>query len=231
LLTDIALFTFGGTLKRQEKLTGRFADILSWMYLGTATLRRYEAEGRKPEDLPVVDWAMQYAFAQIQKGIEEILSNLPIPVLGTVLRGPVLAWWRLNPIGTLPADALGSVVAQRLQTPGVDRDRLTANIYIPAHPDEALGRLEQAFRLSFEAEAILKTIKAASQTGQLPQAKPEQLVEAAIAKGIITEADAQLLREATTARNDAVQVDSFTLEEYQQGSQAIAISPRSPVEV
>jgi acyl-CoA dehydrogenase len=220
-LTDIALFTFGGTLKRQEKLTGRFADILSWMYLGTATLRRYEAEGRKPEDLPVVDWAMQYAFAQIQKGIEEILSNLPIPVLGTVLRGPVLAWWRLNPIGTLPADALGSVVAQRLQTPGVDRDRLTANIYIPAHPDEALGRLEQAFRLSFEAEAILKTIKAASQTRQLPQAKPEQLVEAAIAKGIITEADAQLLREATTARNDAVQVDSFTLEEYQQGSQAI----------
>ncbi|UBF27195.1 acyl-CoA dehydrogenase [Kovacikia minuta CCNUW1] len=230
-LTDLALFTFGGTLKRQEKLTGRFADVLSWMYLGTATLRRFEAEGCKSEDLPLVDWAMQYAFAQIQQGVEEILANLPIPVLGSILRGPMLAWWRLNPIGTLPADALGSQVAQRLQTPGSDRDRLTANIYIPNHPDEALGRLEQAFRLSSEAEAIFKTIKAASQSGQLPQAKPEQLIDAAIAANVITEADAHLIREATAARNDAVQVDSFTLEEYQQGSPAISVVARSPVKI
>ncbi|MGA7933889.1 MAG: acyl-CoA dehydrogenase, partial [Kovacikia sp.] len=221
VLTDLALFTFGGTLKRQEKLTGRFADILSWMYLGMATLRRFEAEGKQSADLPLVDWAMQYAFAQIQAGIEGILSNLPVPGLAAILRGPVLSWWRLNPIGTAPADTLGTQIAQRLQTPGADRDRLTANIYIPNHPDEALGRLEQAFRLASEAEAILKTIKAASQTGPLPQAKPEQLVEAAIAQGIITTAEAQLIRDATVARNEAVQVDSFTLEEYQQGSQSI----------
>jgi len=230
-LTDIALFTFGGSLKRQEKLTGRFADVLSWMYLGIATLRRFEAEGRKPDDLPLVHWAVQYAFAQIQQAFEGILGNLPVPVLGAILRRPMLAWWRLNPIGILPSDFLGHQVAKYLQTPGAERDRLTANIYIPSHPGEALGRLEQAFQLSVQAEALFKTIKAASQSGQLPKAKPEKLIDAAVAANILTEADTRFIQEAEAVRNEAIQVDSFTLEEYQQGNQAIALSMRSPVKV
>jgi acyl-CoA dehydrogenase len=218
-LTDLALIAFGGSLKRREKLTGRFADALSWMYLGTATLRRFEAEGRKPEDLPLVHWSMQYAFAQIQQAFEGIFNNLSIPVLGAIFRGPVLAWWRLNPIGTMPTDELGTQVAQQLQTLGEGRDRLTSDIYIPSHPDEALGRLEQAFRLSAQAEPILKTIKAASRAGKLPQAKSEKLIDAAIDAAVITQEEAQTLREAEHARNEAIQVDAFTLEEYQQSGQ------------
>jgi acyl-CoA dehydrogenase len=216
-LTDLALLSLGGSLKRCEAITGRFADILSWMYLGTATLRRFEAEGRNPEDLPVVCWAMDYTFAQIQVAVEGILTNLPVPVLGTILRKPILAWWRFNPIGTFPTDALGSQVAREVQQPGSVRDRLTSNIYLPDHPDEALGRLEQAFRLAVEAEAILKTIKTASRTQQLPAGKPEQLIEAALNAGIITAEAATLIREAEAARHEAIQVDSFTLEEYQDG--------------
>ncbi len=215
-LTDLALVVFGGSLKRREKLTGRFADILSWMYLGTATLRRFEAEGRRAEDLPLVDWAMQYAFAQIQLGFEGLFANLSIPILGSFFRGPVLWWWRLNPIGTMPNDELGGQLAQALGVPGEIRDRLTQNIYLPSHPDEALGRLEQAFSLSIQAEAVLKTIKAACRTGQLPSQKPEKLIDAALEAGVITEADAALVREAELARNEAIQVDAFSLEEYQQ---------------
>ncbi|WP_421658278.1 acyl-CoA dehydrogenase [Leptothermofonsia sp. ETS-13] len=226
LLTDLTMIALGGSLKRHEKLTGRFADVLCWMYMGMATLRRYEAEGRRPEDMPLVHWSMQYAFAQIQQAFEGILSNLPVSGLTPLLRGPILAWWRLNPIGALPSDELGSLVAQRLQTPGEGRDRLTADIYIPSHPDEALGRLEQAFRLSAQTEAIFKTIRTASRTGQLPQTKPEQLVDAALAAGIITEDAAHLIRETEVARNDAIQVDAFTLEEYHQGSQMPSSSAR-----
>jgi acyl-CoA dehydrogenase len=217
-MTDLALLSFGGTLKRREKVTGRFADILSWLYLGTATLRRFEAEGRPVDDLPYVEWAMQYALAQIQLGLEGLLSNWSTPVLGTLLRGPIAAWARLNPMGTLPSDQLGSQVARLLQTPGTVRDRLTAGIYIPTHPDEALGRLEQALRLSLQAEAIFKKIKAASQNGQLPAGRPEKLVQAALSANVIQAAEADLLREAEAARTDAVQVDSFTIEEYQQGA-------------
>ena len=208
-LTDLCLITYGGTLKRQEKLTGRLADLLSWMYLATATLRRYEAEGNQ-EDLTLVDWSMQYAFAQIQQGFSGILENLSLP-----LSGIVAAWWRLNPVGKLPTDKLGSRVARIMQTPGKQRDNLTADIYLPQDTEEALGRLEHAFSLSVQAEAVFHKIKAAIKADRLPQAKPAMLIRDALEAEIISLDEVELLTQAEVARNDAVQVDSFTPEEYQ----------------
>lgn len=216
-LTDMALLSFGGRLKRQEKLTGRFADALSWLYLGTATLRRFDAEGQPAADLPYVHWAMQYAFAQLQQAFEGILSNWSSPWLGGLFQHVVSGWIRLNPLGTLPTDELGSQVARSLQTPGVDRDRLTANIHLPEDPQEALGRLERAMNLSTQANRVFKTIKTASQSGSLPSEKPERLVTAALIEGVITATEAQLIQEAAIARQDAIQVDAFTLSEYQSG--------------
>lgn len=212
-LSDLAMLSLGGSLKRREMLTGRFADILSWMYLGSATLRRFESEGRQPEDLPLVHWAMQYTFTQVQQAIEGIISNLPI---FANLRGLILGGWRLNPIGKLPSDQLGHQVAQILQVPGVGRDRLTNDIYIPHHPEEALGRLEKALSLSVQVNPISKTIKNAQKTKQLPKSKPIQLLEAALEAGIINDREAAQLREMEVLRNDTIQVDSFTLEEYQR---------------
>ncbi len=208
-LADLTLLSFGGSLKRKEKLTGRFADILSWMYIGAATLRRFEAEGRKPEDLPFVDWTMQFAFAEIQQAILGILSNIQIPILGAILQYPLTWWWRLNPIATLPSGQLGSQIARSLQIPGSQRDRLTEGIYIPTNSQEALGRLEEAFLLSFKAEPILKQIKAAIRAGKLPKERPDRLVAKALEIEAISLEEANLIRAAELARNDAIQVDSF----------------------
>jgi acyl-CoA dehydrogenase len=225
-LTDLTLLSLGGTLKRREKLTGRLADILSWLYLGTATLRRYEAEGCQSEDLPFVHWAMQYAFAQIQQAFEGIFCNLPVPILDTLLRGPIAGWWRLNPVGTMPSDDLGSQVAHCLQTPGAHRDRLTSGIHIPVDSTEALGRLEHAFRLSISAESILQKIKTAAQAGKLPPQKPEHLLTVALDAGILTGEEFELIREADLARNDAIQVDAFMLNEYQKEAAFVPTSLR-----
>jgi acyl-CoA dehydrogenase len=214
LLTDLALITFGGSLKRKEKLTGRFADVLSWLYLGTATLQRFEAEGQPAEDLPIVHWTMQHAFAEMQAAFEGIFSNLDMPILGSLLRGPVLTFWRLNPIGTEPSDQLGSLVAQSLQKGGMVRDRLTTGIHIPTDPDQALGRLEHAFALVHQADPILKKIKASHRAGSPSNAS--DAVETAYQSGLINDAEKDLLREAEKARNDAIQVDAFTMEDYQR---------------
>ncbi|MBF2073785.1 MAG: acyl-CoA dehydrogenase [Synechococcales cyanobacterium C42_A2020_086] len=204
-LTELVLLRFGGSLKRHETITGRLADVLSWLYLGTATLRRFEAEGSPVADLPLVDWVLNYSLAQIQQGFEGVLRNLPLPMGRELL----LTAFRLNPIASDPADALGSQVAQRLQTPGPDRDRLTAGIYLPTQPDEALARLEQAFQLCDQAEAVFQRIKDASRAGTLPTGKPNQLIRAAVAAGVITEADAERIAAAEAARDQAIQVDAF----------------------
>lgn len=214
LLTDYALLTYGGTLKRQENITGRFADILSWLYLASATLQRFEKEGRPEADLPLVQWGMAWAIAQIQQSFEGLLNNLPLPVVGSVLR----ASFRLNPLGQAPSDKLSQRVAQLIQQPDA-RERMTAGIYVPKDPAEALGRLENAYRLMHQAMPIFKQLKAATQSGQLSaelaSSSPESLIEAGLRAGLITGTDSDIAYAAQVACTDAIQVDSFTLEDYQ----------------
>ena len=214
ILADLALIGLGGQLKKKEKITGRFADIFSWMYLGTAILRRFEAEGRRAGDLPLLHWTMRFAMAQIQESFDALLQNLKLPGLGPILRGPVALWSRINRIGRMPSDELGSQVARIVQTPGPQRDALTEGIFTPGNPDEALGRLERAFKLSIEAETVIRKIKDAVRAGKLPKGRPQDLAPRALDLRLVSPEESQLLEEAEAARDDAIQVDSFTLKAY-----------------
>ena len=218
LLTDLALFCYGGNLKRREKITGRFADILSWLYLITATLRRFEADGHPAEELPLVHWSVQYGFAQIQASFEGLFKNWDTPIMGKLLRGWVHSWWRMNPIGAMPSDQLGHQIAATIQQEGGVRDRLTSHIYHPqsmdaSHPD-ALSRLEHTFSLAHQAEPIVRKIKAASRSGKVSKGRPETLFSEAFSAEIIDEEELRIVSEAAIARYDTIQVDAFTKEEY-----------------
>jgi len=216
LMADLAMGALGGDLKRKEKLTGRFADIFSWMYLGAAVLRRFEAEGRQKSDVPFLHWAMQHAFTQIGAAFQGLFQNMNVPLLGWILRGPVTWWTRLNPIGTPPADWVGQQVARALQQPGEHRDRLTAGIHLPTAEGQALHRLETAFALIKQAEPVLQKIKDAIRNKQLPRERPERLVEQAKQQDIITRGERAVVRKAAAARTDAITVDAFTLAQYLQ---------------
>ncbi len=215
-LSDLAMIALRSRLKQRGKLTGRFADALSWMYLTTATLRRYEAEGRRPEDLPLVQWAAEHGLSQVQVAFEGIRRNFDAPLLGFLLRGPVAFFSRLNPLGAPPSDRLGARVARLLTAPGPYRDRLAEEVYVPRDPHEAVGRLERAFRLLSECTPVLDKIRSASRAARLPRGSPETLVDAALAAGMIDAREAALLREAAAAREDAIRVDSFSTAEYQR---------------
>lgn len=218
-LADLAMGTLGGDLKRKEKLTGRFADIFMWMYLGTAVLVRFEAEGRRKEDLPYVRWAMEHAFSRIQTAFDGLYANMEVPGATWLFRGPIAAWSRINRLAAYPADDLGQKVAQAIQVPGEQRDRLTEGMFVPEDVEEALGRLENALALAVRAERVERTLKDAVRAGRLPRkVAPAKLVEQALAQNIITQSDAELLHEANEARQDAMMVDSFTLEEYLRGA-------------
>jgi len=214
LFADIAMGTLGGNLKRKEKLTGRFADWFSWMLLGSAALRRFEAEGRRPDDLPLVNWVLEHAFARMQEAREGICQNLRLPIFGHALRWTAGFAARINPLGKGPSDGLGHRAARTLLTPSNVRDRLTERIWLPQDPTSALGRLELALQLCTDAEPILKKLKDAVRRGRLPKARPSQLLDQALEAGILTEAERNLVEDAEAARSEAIAVDSFTLEDY-----------------
>jgi acyl-CoA dehydrogenase len=222
-LADLALGSYGGALKMKEKLAGRYADIFSWMYLISATLRRYESDGHQKEDRIFLDWSMQYAFNQIQDQFDAIYRELSVPGLSWIFRGPVGWWSRLNRISTAPSDKLGSSVARAMQEDSERRNRLTDGIYIPKENERGLGRYEHTFRLILEARPLLKKLHKAVKAKKLPRKIPRNLIEPALEQGILTQEEADLLKRAEEARYDAVQVDEFTLEEY------LHETPKSPL--
>ena len=211
---DIAMGTLGGTLKRKEQISGRFADILSWMYLISATLRRFEAEGGRAESEPLMRWSVEFGFHRMQEAFDGLFKNLRVPFASALVSGPIAAWSRLNPLGGYPSDSLSSRVSHALQIPDGVRVDATDGIYVPAAPDEALGRLERALLLAYQAEAVLHRIKEAIRSGELPVGKPEQRRREAVAAGVISEDEDRLLSEVEDARLDYVQVDSFDVDEY-----------------
>ncbi len=230
LVSDIALGSLGGALKVREKLTGRFADVLIWMYLGTAVLRRFEAEGRRKEDEPFLHYAMQLSFANMQQAFDGIFRHMDAPGLGWLFRGPIALWSRMNQLSSMPNDQLGKELARAVQIPGEQRDRMTSGLFVPKAENDPVAQLERAFMLSVQAEDVARKIKGAIKKKELPRKKPMLLLDEALEKGIITQADYNLVQRAETERAEAIRVDNFTLDEYKKTAYQKQPTPE-PVEV
>lgn len=213
-MADIVMALFGGGLKKREMLTGRFADILSQMYMLTAVLRRYEAEGRKETDLPFVHYAAKYCLNQIQEAFEGIFSNIDIKGVGWLFKLHLSLWFKFNNMGEGKDDVLVRQAAKALLKGDAARDHLTEGIYLPQDHREQLNRLERAFKVILQLEAVEHKIKKAIRAKQLPKAKIRFVMDEALEKKIITAKEHKALKESVELRLDAIAVDSFTQEEY-----------------
>src|SRR5688572_11384654 len=161
-LADVSMLAMGGALKRKEKISGRLGDVLSMMYLVSATLKRYEDLGRIREDLPLLRWSVRDALYQAQRAIDGILSNFPIKALATLLR------WTIFPLGAPyrpPLDSRNHECARIALEPGAARDRLTAGMYVP-RGDDATGVLEAALQASVACEPIERKLREAQKAGE-----------------------------------------------------------------
>jgi acyl-CoA dehydrogenase len=192
-LADMSMIAMGGALKRKEKISGRLGDVLSMMYLVSATLKRYEDQGRLREDLPLLRWAVRDALYRAQQAIEGILSNFPVKSLATLLR------WMIFPRGMRlrpPLDSRNRECAQIALEPGAARDRLTAGMYLPKGED-ATAVLEAAFLATVACEPLDKKMRDGQKRGL---ADPQAILTA--------EEQAQWQRKEAL-RKQVIQVDDF----------------------
>ncbi|HET7314059.1 MAG TPA: acyl-CoA dehydrogenase [Salinisphaera sp.] len=224
-LTDLAMFCVGGKLKQRGQLSGRFADALSWMVFGVTTLRRFQAEGAKKEDLPVVHWALKYCLLEVQRAFEGIYANFDTPVIGWLLRYPGRFWLRINPLSSGPSDIEDRRVAATIQKPGEQYQRIAlGGLGSPGDDEPGIGRLLYAWRLISAASEPLMRVKKAMRHGQIKAPGVLEALEPAIADGLITESEARAIREAETARLAAIQVDVFDPEDYYRDSLATSLT-------
>jgi len=204
LLADTSMFVLGGNLKRKEKISGRLGDILSMLYMASATIKRFHDEGRQKDDIALLTWSVNDAFFKLQVAMDGVLANFPNRFIAGVLRFLVF------PKGltlTAPYDKWGSRVAQILITPGAARDRLTAGAYIPRDENDVVGRLEFAMEAVIKADPIEHRIRAAQKEGKLPQRSVAERRLAALNQGLVTKEEYEHLLYTDRLRHDVVKVD------------------------
>ncbi len=210
LVADFALLTLGGALKRKERISGRFADVLSNLYLCSCVLKHYQDQGSPQDDLPLLHWACQQTLHRAQQSLLAVFHTLPMRLPAYLLRAVLFPGGKpYSP----PADYLLHQTAALLLKNSPTRDRLTHGIYINHKPDDATGRIEVAFQAVLAAMPVEAKIQAAQKQKQLPKGAISAVLDAAVSKSIISKKEAALIVAAEKARFAVISVDDFSPDE------------------
>lgn len=208
LLSDISMAVLGGSLKRRERISARLGDVLSQMYLASATLKRYDEEGRHEADLPLVHWGVQDALHQAEVAMDDLLRNFPNRLAAGALRLAIFAGGkRCLP----PSDKLDHKLAKLLQLPSATRSRLGRGQYLTPAEHNPAGQLEQALQDVMAAEVIHDRL-CQQQKKPLSFTRLDALAQRALKEGLIDESEAQVLIRAEASRLKAINVDEFVPE-------------------
>src|SRR3954467_11792779 len=205
-LADMSMMGMGGALKRKEKISGRLGDVLSMLYLISATLKRYEDQGRLKEDLPLIRWAVRDMTYHAQQAIDQVLSNFPIKWMATLLR------YTIFPLGMSfrpPLDARNRDSAQLVLSPGAARDRLPAGMYVPKGESDAPGILEAAFLATVACEPIDEKLRKALKKGKMVSRPGVDLGTLALEKNLITPEEFAQWQRKESLRKAVIKVDDF----------------------
>lgn len=209
LLSDISMAVLGGSLKRKERLSARLGDILSQLYLSSAALKRFEQDGRPVEDLPLVHWALQDSLKQAETAVDEFLANFPNKVIARTLRVLIMPFGHVR---KAPSDKLDSKVARILQTPSATRSRIGRGQYLAPTEHNPAGKIELALSVILQAEPVFDKVCKA-QGKRRPFLRLDMIAEEGLEQGIISQEEAELLREAEQHRLDTINVDDFEPEQ------------------
>lgn len=207
LFADAAMLVLGGDLKRRERLSARLGDGLSYLYLGSAALKRFHDQGAPEADRALLDWSCRTCLHGMQESLLALLDNFPLRPVARLLRVWAFPFGRSY---RAPSDRLADAVAELIQQPGDARDRLTHGLFLPTGAHEPLGRLEGALVRALAAEPLLARIRAAMRDHRIAAGDPEAHVDAAVAAGIITHDEAAAIQAAQVARRQVIEVDDFS---------------------
>ena len=205
-VADLTVALLGGGLKIKQKITGRMADALSELYMLSATLKRYEDDGRPAGDEQIVELAALNALYRFQEAMSGVIDNFPVRWARPLMRVVVFPLGRSHKPAS---DVLGHLVARHALPPGDVRDRLTRDIFVSKNVNDPTGILEVTLEKVIAAEPIEKKLEKAIRDGVVRRYHGGDWFADAAAKGLITEAEAEQLREVEGLVARVIAVDHF----------------------
>jgi acyl-CoA dehydrogenase len=210
LLSDVAMMSLGGKLKRMEALSGRLADVFSMLYMTTASIKHFHDKGYPVELQPVVEWSNQWALNIAEQKLSEVLDNFP----NTLLRG----WLRLFifPLGRRikgPSDKLTLQVGSLTQSSKTIREVIAEGIFLTPTDDNPISLLEEALAETHKVSDINKRLQLGVRDGSIKGHTYFEQIADALKNKVITKPEEAMLMVAHTKIMKIINVDDFSLEE------------------
>lgn len=198
LVSDIALVSLGGALKRKEMLSARLGDVLSELYMLSSVLKRWEDEGKHAEDLPVVDYCMQTGLHFLEARLTEFFQNFPNTGLSLLMRFLTMPFGKTQ---RAPSDQLIQECAELLSEPSGTRDRMSVGLFLGIEnvDTDGIGLLETAYALVIESAAAKKKMR---------NAKIDSTAQA-VKEKVISKTEAKLIDKTELAVDAVIAVDHF----------------------
>ncbi|WP_166256629.1 acyl-CoA dehydrogenase [Marinobacter salicampi] len=219
LMTDVTLLTVGGGLKARQRLSGRMADCLVHLYYASAVIKQWHDEGYPDDQRLLVEWCLQISLFDFQTQMKRAIENFPVPALRIPMKMLVF------PLGSgrlkAPDDRLGAKVANLIVKDEPIRQRISRGVYFNESPDDAVGRVLNAYRLANETNDARQRLQDAirkrdpEELGRIDMLmghERKQLVDWAVEQDIVKESESEHLLEAMTALYDVIRVDAFDAE-------------------
>ena len=210
LVADLTVALLGGGLKVKQKITGRMADALAELYLLSSVLKRYDDDGRPPEDLKLVEYCARNCLYRFDQALLGVLRNFP----------QRWAAWAMAPL-VFPfgarhrpaSDKEGREIVRAALEPGAYRDRLTRDIFISNDPADRGGLLDYTLAKVVACEDADRKLERAIRKGEVKRFHDRDWIAEAQAKGVLTETEASDLAELRDLVARVIAVDDFAAAE------------------
>ncbi|MEO8999530.1 MAG: acyl-CoA dehydrogenase [Rhodanobacter sp.] len=210
LCSDVFMGVLGGKLKFKEKLSARLGDVLSYLYIASSMLKRYEDTGRPEADRPLLAWAFHQCVWNMQMALDGAIRNFPVRPVSWLLRALVFPFGRRE---VPPSDRLGRRVAALITAPSEARDRLLEWVYLTPTANNTVGRMNSLLPDVIAAEPVDRKFGKALKSGQFKTHDyMDQLAEAEQA-GVLNASEAALLKRVREGVFEFISVDDFEPDE------------------
>jgi alkylation response protein AidB-like acyl-CoA dehydrogenase len=184
-LSTNMILLMGGKIKTAEYISGRYADMLSNIYMAYACLWYYE-KNKHIKDLDIIlDGCMNEHFINIQNALHELSNNIPLPLVGKIIRYSTYPFGKdYNTHNDILTTKISDLITKNTEV----RDLLTENVYISNNIDDRLNQIMRGLPLCSKADYIKKISD----------------------NKVISYEDNLIIKEAEKLKNEITKVDKFS---------------------
>ncbi|TBW58777.1 acyl-CoA dehydrogenase [Marinobacter halodurans] len=222
LCADAAMTTLGSQLKMRELISARLGDMLANLYLASMVLKNWNETQPVQGEKELVQYSLELLLHRTETALEELLQNLPNRPVAWSLRALTL------PLGRrwhMPKDDVSRALAKSITLATPLREKLlrpTWTTHVEGGVDNPVAQYNDLLAEYERAEKLYHAVNKAYAKGQLPQEAlhPEDRFEAALEAEILSQEDAEFMRDYEARVLEMLTVDDFAFDAFAQQKDA-----------